>query len=201
MVRRISSGEAPSWVRGRLAGPTGTIPPRTCWIGIDGLGASGKSTLAARVAAGLAGAVVVPVDDFAHPDVPTWQRDRFVAEVLAPLLAGWPGRYRPADLLTGALGEPVEVPTSVPVVVEGVSATDVRLGVPWDLTLWLEVPEAERRRRIAERDRAELLARWHTDWWPQEEAYVAAQRPAARVSAVVLPDLSDRQRAMNPPRV
>jgi hypothetical protein len=78
------------------------------------------------------------------------------------------------------------VPAGIPVVVEGVSATDVRLGVPWDVTLWLDVAEAERRRRITERDPAALLERWRTDWWPQEEAYVAAQRPAERVDAVVV---------------
>lgn len=188
MAGRISLQQAPSWVRRRLAGTGGTT-----WVGVDGLGASGKSTLAGQIAAGLARAVVVPVDDFAHPDVPTWQRDRFVAEVLTPLLAGRPGRYRPADLVTGALGPVREVPVGVPVVVEGVSATDVRLEVPWDVTLWLEVPEPVRRRRIAERDPAELLERWRTDWWPQERAYVLAQRPAERVDAVVVPDSSESQ--------
>ena len=32
------------------------------------------------------------------------------------------------------------MPVGVPVIVEGVSATDVRLPVPWDVTLWIEVP-------------------------------------------------------------
>lgn len=175
-----SVDEVPALVRSRLAGRTGTL-----WIGLDGLGASGKSTLAGRIAAVLPGTVVVPVDDFAHPDVPTWQRERFVADVLDPLLAGRHARYRPADLVTGALGAAVEIPVGVPVVVEGVSATDVRLGVPWDLTLWLDVPEPVRRRRIAQRDSPELLERWRTDWWPQEEAYVAAQRPSERADLIV----------------
>ncbi len=195
MAARISLDEAPQWVSGRLLGSSGTV-----WVGIDGLGASGKSTLAARVAAELADAVVLAIDDFAHPDVATWQRDRFVAEVLTPLLAGRPGRYRPADLVTGMLGPLREVPPGVPVVVEGVSATDVRLGVPWDLTLWLDVPEPVRRRRIAERDPTELLERWRTDWWPQERAYVEAQRPAERVDALVLPDLSEPQGVRAPLR-
>jgi len=159
--------------------------PGTRWVGVDGLGAAGKTTLAARLVKALPGAVVVHVDDFAHPEVPTWQRDRFVAEVLRPLLAGRAARYRPADLVTGALGPAVVVPTGVPLVVEGVSSTDVRLGVPWDLTIWLEVPQAERRRRIEARDPPELLERWRSDWWPQEEAYVRAQRPAERADLVV----------------
>lgn len=180
-MRLTTAAEAVALVRDAVAGLSGTR-----WVGIDGLGAAGKSTFAARIAAALAGAVVVPVDDFAHPDVPTWQRDRFVAEVLTPLRAGRPARYRPADLVTGRLGDEVEVPAGVPVVVEGVSATDVRLGVPWDVTVWLDVPEAVRRQRIAERDPPALLARWRTDWWPQEEAYVRAQRPADRADLVVV---------------
>jgi len=184
VIGAASPARAPEVVRAALAGLTGTR-----WVGVDGLGASGKTTLAARLLAVLPGAVVVHVDDFAAPDVPTWQRDRFVAEVLAPLQAGRPGRYRPADLVTGELGAEVEVPVGVPVVVEGVSATDVRLGVPWDLTLWLEVPEAERRRRVLARDPAALLERWRTDWWPQEEAYVAAQAPAERADLVVRDDV------------
>ena len=180
MVSRTPLAEVPRRVQEALAGRPGTR-----WLGVDGLGAAGKTTLAARLVAALPGAVVVHVDDFAHPEVATWQRDRFVAEVLRPLLAGRPARYRPADLVTGALGAEVEVSPGVPVVVEGVSSTDVRLGVPWDLTIWLEVPQEERRRRIEARDPPELLERWRRDWWPQEEAYVRAQHPAERADLVV----------------
>ena len=56
-----------------VAGRTGTR-----WVGIDGFGASGKTTLAARVAAALPGAVVIHDDDFARPELPGWDRDRFV---------------------------------------------------------------------------------------------------------------------------
>lgn len=180
MISPTPLDEVPRRVQLALAGRAGTR-----WVGLDGLGAAGKTTLAHQLVEVLPGAVVVHVDDFARPDVPTWERDRFVAEVLRPLLAGRAARYRPADLITGALGPEVVVPPGAPVVVEGVSSTDVRLGVPWDLTIWLEVPEAERRRRIVARDSPELLERWRADWWPQEEAYVRAQRPAERTDLVV----------------
>src|SRR5215212_10052196 len=65
----------------------------TRWIGVDGKGATGKTTLAARIAAALPGSVVVHIDDFARPDVQGWERDRFVRQVLKPLLAGRPGGY------------------------------------------------------------------------------------------------------------
>ena len=63
----------------------------TRWVGVDGKGATGKTTLAARIAAALPGSVVVHIDDFARPDVRGWERDRFVRQVLQPLLAGRPG--------------------------------------------------------------------------------------------------------------
>jgi uridine kinase len=112
--------------------------------------------------------------------VPTWERDRFVAQVLAPLAAGRPGRYQRWDWPTDTGAEWHDVPPGVPVVVEGVSSTDVRLGVPWDVRIWLEADREVRLARALERDGEAMLERWLTDWMPSEERYLAAQRPDAR---------------------
>ncbi|MET0693206.1 MAG: hypothetical protein ABWY56_04710 [Propionibacteriaceae bacterium] len=164
----------------RIAGLTGTR-----WVGIDGFGASGKTTLAERMAAAIPTAVVVHVDDFARPDVRGWERDRFTAQLLEPLLDGRVARYQRWDFARNAGAGWAQVPPGVPVIVEGVSSTDVRVGVPWDLTLWVDVPEAVRRHRIEERDGAALRERWLTDWIPMEEAYVRDQRPQERVDLMV----------------
>lgn len=166
-----------------LADRTGTR-----WVGIDGFGASGKTTLAARVAAALPGSVVVHNDDFARPDLPGWDRDRFVRQVVEPLTAGRPGRYQRWDFDADVGAEWHSVPVGVPVIVEGVSATDVRLPVPWDVTIWIEVPAPVRRARIVERDGPALQHRWLTDWIPMEEAYAAEQRPWERVDFVHVPE-------------
>jgi len=173
---------APGWVRDRLAGRNGTR-----WVGIDGFGAAGKTTLATEVAAALPGAVVVSVDDFGRAGVRGWDRELFTAQVLQPLLTGRAGRYQHWDLLTDTGGDWVEVPSGVPVVVEGVSATDVRVAVPWDVTLWLDAPADVRWQRITARDDPGLLERWRTDWLPGEQAYAAAQDPMARADVVVEP--------------
>jgi uridine kinase len=159
----------------------------TRWIGVDGKGASGKTGLAARIAAALPGAVVVPIDDFARPDLRGWDRDRFVREVLQPLLAGRPGRYQRWDFNRNIGAEWHTVPTGVPVVVEGVSATDMRLGVPWDFTIWVEVPYEIRLAKALERDSPQMMERWLTDWMPSEEAYEQEQRPQDRVDLVYRP--------------
>jgi hypothetical protein len=173
--------EAPAWVAARLRGKTGTR-----WVGVDGFGAAGKSTLARRIAAALPGARIVAVDDFGRAGVRGWDRALFVTSVLEPLRRDQPGRYQHWDLLADAGRDWTEVPPGVPVVVEGVSATDGRVPVPWDVTLWLDVPAGERERRIAVRDADPALQeRWRTDWWPSEQAYAAAQQPWTRVDAVV----------------
>lgn len=180
MAVRIGGDSAPAFVRERLMDRPGTR-----WVGIDGKGASGKTTLAETVAAALPGAVVVHVDDFARPSVETWERDRFVAQVLAPLAAGQFARYERWDWTTDASAGWAEVPVGVPVVVEGVSSTDVRLGVPWDVTLWVEAPYDVRLARALARDGEAMREQWVGAWMPAEDAYEASQRPQDRVDAVV----------------
>jgi uridine kinase len=159
----------------------------TRWIGVDGKGATGKTSLAARIAAALPGSVIVHIDDFARPDLRGWERDRFVRQVLEPLLAGRSARYQRWDFLRNVGAEWYTVPAGVPVVVEGVSATDVRLGVPWDFTIWIEVPYELRLTRALERDGPEMRERWLTDWMPSEDAYEREQHPQERVDLVYRP--------------
>ena len=181
MPERLCPDETPAWVAARLRERTGTR-----WVGVDGFAAAGKSTLARRIAAALPGARIIAVDDFGRAGVPGWERGLFRSQVLEPLLAGRPARYRHWDLVADAALDWVEVPAGVPVVVEGVSATDHRVPVPWNVTLWVEVPPAERERRIRARESYPALAeRWRTDWWPSEQAYAAAQQPWTRVDAIV----------------
>jgi uridine kinase len=153
-------------------------------VGVDGFGAAGKSTLAQEIAAELPGSVVIAVDDFGRAGLRGWDRDLFTVQVLRPLLAGQPGRYQRWDLNSDTGTDWIEVPAGGPVIIEGVSATDQRLAVPWDVTLWLDVAADVRWRRILQRD-PELLDRWRTDWLPSERAYAAAQQPMARVDLVV----------------
>jgi len=192
-VRSSKAGIDPvAAVVAALAGRTGTR-----WVGIDGSGASGKTTLATRIAAALPAAAVVHNDDFARPGLVGWDRDRFVLQVLEPLLAGRPGHYQRWDFETDTGAEWHTVPVGVPVIVEGVSSTDARLPVPWDFTIWIEVPRAVRHARIAERDGPALRHRWLTDWLPSEDAYIAAQHPQDRVDLVYLPE-DEKSRVAGP---
>jgi hypothetical protein len=70
---------------------------RPLFIGIDGRGGAGKSTLARRIADSVPRSVIVAIDDFTRPEQPGWDRDRLDRQVLAPLRAGQPGRYQRWD--------------------------------------------------------------------------------------------------------
>ncbi|MFP5282872.1 MAG: hypothetical protein ACLGIF_05410 [Actinomycetes bacterium] len=172
--------EAVAAVRAAVAGRSGTR-----WVGVDGLGGAGKSTLARLLATEVPGAVVVPVDDFARPGVRPWEWDRFARTVVGPLRAGRPARYQRWPYDSGLGLDWREVQAGAVVVVEGVSATDVRLGIPWALTMWVETPLADRTARILARDGPELLDRWRREWWPSEEVYLREQNPRGRAALVV----------------
>ena len=179
----VPAVEVPGLVAARLRNQPGTR-----WIGVDGFGAAGKTTLAASLARALPGSVVVHVDDFARPSVQGWERDRFVDQVLAPLVAGRTARYQRWDWDSDTGAEWHDVPPGVPVVVEGVSSTDVRLGVPWDVQVWVEASREVRLARALERDGESMMEQWLTDWMPSEERYAEAQRPRERADFWVRTD-------------
>ena len=180
MVAVVSPDQAVEAVIDALRERTGTR-----WVGVDGFGASGKSTLAARIAAALPGSAIVAVDDFARPGLRGWDLERFVAQLVEPLLAERAARYQRWDFERDEGTGWLMVPTGVPVIVEGVSATDERLPVPWDLTLWLEAPAEVRWSRILERDGPDRRQLWRDDWLPSEQAYAREQRPMDRVDYIV----------------
>ena len=161
MLDHSSAGDPVAAVVAAVEGRRGTR-----WIGVDGKGATGQTTLA---------------------DVRGWERDRFVRQLLQPLLAGRPGRYQRWDFDRNVGAEWHTVPVGVPVIVEGVSATDDRLGVSWDFTIWVEVPYQVRLARALERDGPARMDRWLSDWMPSEDAYEEAQRPQDRVDLVYRP--------------
>jgi uridine kinase len=160
-------------------------PDRTVWIGIDGFGASGKSTFAMRVAAALDRVAVVPVDDFGGPRIEEWDWDRFRDQLVGPLLDGRPARYQRWEWKARAGGAWVDVRAGSVVIVEGVSSTRAEAAVPWDLTVWVDAPQEIRLRRAVARDGEAMLPMWLDEWMPSEERYAARERPRERVDLVV----------------
>lgn len=157
----------------------------TVLVAIDGRGGAGKSSLARHLAHALGAATVVGLDDFGRPDVPGWDLARLRSQVLDPLLAARPGRYQRWDWDTDTGAEWHDVPLRATVVVEGVGSTRTELGSPWDLTVWVDAPQEVRLRRGVERDGEAMRHVWVDIWIPQEDRYVASERPHERADVIV----------------
>lgn len=157
---------------------------RTRWVAVDGGGASGKTTFAERLAVRL-GAVVVHGDDFAARGLPTWDHDRFLRQVVRPLAAGHSSVYEVWGWGASSPGGNVSIPAGGIVVVEGVSVTDSRVDVPWDVIVWLDVARDVRLARALARDGEAMRSVWEDDWLPSEDAWMARDRPWERADIIV----------------
>ncbi len=158
---------------------------RTTFVGIDGRGGAGKSTLAVCLADAVPGVMVIAVDDFSGPHVSEWDWARFIRQVRDPLLAGCVAHYQRWDWDKDRGAEWHRVDPGSVVVVEGVSATRREVAVPWQLKIWVDAPVDVRLARAVQRDGAEMLAQWTEVWMPSEDAYAASQAPDQHADLVV----------------
>lgn len=162
-------------------------------LAIDGRSGGGKSTLAARLASTLAGAVVIAADDFAW-NAPMFAWADLVREgLLRPLAAGRDARYRPpAWDEHGRSGEIVASVHAPLVIVEGVGSACRALADSFDAVIWVQSDFAEAERRGLARDitsgvngdATQSVAFWHA-WMADELAFHADERPWERADAII----------------
>ncbi|MBA8803126.1 uridine kinase [Nocardioides ginsengisegetis] len=146
---------------------------------LDGPAGSGKTTLAAAVAAAHPGTHVVHMDDLYDgwdglPRI-TDQLER----LLRPLAAGRPGSYRRYDWVAGSYAETVTVEPVPLLVLEGV-ASGARSHTDLTTVLaWVSAPADLRLARGLERDGVELTDRWR-QWMLDEAALFAVEETERR---------------------
>lgn len=149
-------------------------------VAIDGRCGSGKTSLAALIQR-LFPCSVVHMDDFYLPpdlrsenwlETPGGNMDfaRLLREVLIPAEAGEPIRYRPFDCQSGALREPVTLPSQGLTVVEGSYSQHPLLSARYDLKLFLTCGPEVQRRRLERREGGHFAA-YESRWMPLEERY------------------------------
>lgn len=166
-------------------------------IAIDGSCAAGKTTLAAELEK-VCDCNVFHMDDFfLRPEQRTAERlaeaggnvdyVRFWEEVLQPLQTGEAFSYRPYDCSTGMLKDPVAVTPKKVNIIEGSYSHHPYFGEPYDLKVFLQVPEEVRRQRILQRP-AFLHKRFFEQWIPMEQRYFAHFAVETGSDLVVIPD-------------
>lgn len=165
-------------------------------LAVDGRCGSGKTTLAARLAADLP-VNVLHTDDFYLPfarRVPDWAEipaanmdlER-LAETIAAARTGEPYRYRTYDCARDVLHEGRLLAPARLTVVEGSYSHHPRLAPLYDARLFLTCSAAaqEARLRAREGERFDVFAQ---RWIPLEEAYFARCGIEGRADAVLRTD-------------
>lgn len=176
-------------------------------VAFDGPSGSGKSTLAALVAAEL-GAAVVPSDDFFAAEITDAEWDalspraraaaaidwrRLRAQALVPLLAGKVASWHPFDFAAGTRpdGSYAMAPdvltrsASAVIVLEGAYSSRPELADLIEFAVLVDLPIAERHRRIAIRDDEAFAVAWHARWDAAEDYYFSEVRPPSWFDLVV----------------
>jgi uridine kinase len=176
-------------------------------VAFDGPSGSGKSTLAALVAAEL-GAAVVPSDDFFAAEITDAEWDalspraraaaaidwrRLREQALVPLLAGMVASWHPFDFAAGTRADGTypmapDVVTRTPsavILLEGAYSSRSELADLIDFAVLVDLPIAERQRRIAIRDDKAFSDAWHARWDAAEDYYFTEARPPSRFDLVV----------------
>ncbi len=159
--------------------------PRCRVIGVDGMSGAGKSGFALRLAGELQ-APVLSTDDL----VPGWdglaESIGLLTEwVLRPLSAGRPARWRRYDWLAGRPGEWVDLDPGSFLIIEGCCTGLPEAAAYLSYLIWIDAPEAERRRRLTRRADWAAYAPYADNWARQEAALQAIAGTVGRADLLV----------------
>lgn len=149
---------------------------------IDGGAGSGKTTLAEALIASWPGQPpqLVGLDEL----YPGWHGLAAASATVPGLISGT--GFRRWDWTAGAPDGWRELDPSHGLVIEGCGAITPASVARADLTVWLELPAAERRARALARDGAVFAAHWD-EWAEQEAEHWRTGRPAELADLVISP--------------
>ena len=159
-------------------------PGKRVLVCLDGPCATGKTTLAGKLAEVL-DAAVVHTDDYVIPHeektperlaVPGGNCDaeRLAREVAAPWKAGGPVVYRRYDCRRGVLLPEETLPEGRVLILEGSYCSLPAIRRYADVSLFLTAPWELREQRLLRRESPESMQRFRNLWIPLEDAYFKA---------------------------
>lgn len=178
----------------RVAALLAAHPDRPVLVALDGRCGSGKTTLAAHLAAQFPKSAVFHTDDYYLPPaqrIPDWATTpcanmdlvRLRDEVLCPARAGQPVAYRAYSCREGVyLPEKLFVPCPLSII-EGSYSHHPLLADCYDLKVFVTCSKEEQARRLQVRE-GERYQNFVQRWIPLEESYFAAFAIEANADAV-----------------
>ena len=140
-------------------------------IGIDGLGASGKTELAKKIVAKLDGYIIIHTDDYYKP---LDQRTAgLVPEIISPDF-DWDRLEQ--EVFQKKHDSPPAGEAGVAIVV-GVYTLQKRFQKYYDFTIWVDASRKVRIERMIKREGEDVAKEWEEKWLPREERYLKLERP------------------------
>lgn len=151
-------------------------------VAIDGMSASGKTTLGELLHKEFPESNLFHMDDyFLQPHQRTEERlaevggnvdyERFMDEIILHL-DDKDGLYcHKFDCQTQLLGSEIYVPWKPLVIIEGAYSQHPYFGEPYNLRIFFEISTEEQKKRILKRNGPEMLKRFVNEWIPKENAY------------------------------
>ena len=153
----------------------------TAVIAIDGMCASGKTTLANALSEEF-GMQIIRMDDFFLPfAMRTAERlsqpgrnihyERFVKEVACPLRNGSDFEYRVFSCAEGDYTAVRSICASKPIIIEGAYSLHPEIPDIYDLKIFLQINPETQLERIKNRNGTEALEAFRSKWIPFENKY------------------------------
>lgn len=154
-------------------------------IAIDGMSASGKTTLGALLHRNYPESNLIHMDSFfLRPHQRTEARlkeiggnldyERFQEEIILHLNDKNGFRYQEYDCQSRSLGEVIEVSWKPLTIIEGAYSHHPYFGEVYDMKLFCEITAEEQTRRILQRNGEMMLKRFVNEWIPKENQYFEA---------------------------
>jgi len=137
---------------------------------IDGRSGAGKTVLARRLAAALPGTTLVSLDDV----YPGWDGLEAGSDAVPGIIRD--GTWRRWDWVSDGPGEVASVARTGSLIVEGCGAISRASRALADHAWWLQLDDAERKRRALERDGDTYAPHWDR-WAAQELAHDRSEHP------------------------
>ncbi|MEK7616388.1 MAG: hypothetical protein AAB420_04255 [Patescibacteria group bacterium] len=173
-------------------------------IGIDGLGASGKTTIAREIQKLHPKSSIVHTDEFYKPFAERnpaplvngatvsvdFDWDRFEDQVLKAVRRNLLVKYERYDWRADRWDNWVEIPPENWIIIVGVYALQSRFFTVYDYSIWCEVPKEIRLRRMVEREGEIVAHEWLEKWSGREENYLALEGPDKRAASTILANTS-----------